>query len=107
MEKQKIINNLLNAIDKNYKTIVDFSKDTGIPETTISNIRNKKILPLLETFIKIAEKLNIDANELLELQFKNNYDLMKSELSQIKFENETLKKENYELMKRLLNLENK
>jgi len=43
---------------------VDFAKQIGVTENTVSNINNGKTLPKIQLLVKIANVLNVDIRDL-------------------------------------------
>ena len=47
-------------------TIKEISQKTGISEATLSNIENNKVIPRLQTLLKLVKFYNITFKELFE-----------------------------------------
>ncbi len=94
-----------------YKTIKDFSYDSGIDYQKLINLKNRNSEPDLKTLSIICNKLDLDANELLGIklieenkikELEKEIEMLKKSISECEEENINLKTKNTELLNELL-----
>lgn len=54
----KIIDSLIEERNKQGKTQRDIAEATGVPQSAIARLESKKVVPQLDTLLKVAAALN-------------------------------------------------
>ena len=100
IEKRVLLGRKIKTIRKQKGfTQETFSEKIGIETSSLSNIENGKSFPSLLTFTKIAEILNMSYDELFDVEYLKDDEIIENEmLSMIK--NQT--KENKQIIYRIL-----